>query len=225
VVGHSQGGHAALGAGSLAFEHPSLMLVGIVGLAPASQILTQGESSAALITNSEVPIEARISAAVGRLSFSALFMHGTQAVFPAFDPDVAYGKNGSALRAQAEKECLTSILKSLNSTVPDLLIAEGTVDTIIVPDTTVFPEVADYFAIMEPGSRAILAPVMIAQGSVDTTVLAASTDALVAQLSAVDDKDIDPELMSYEGVDHLGVLRASSVDVLSWLAVRFASTK
>ena len=76
---------------------------------------------------------------------------------------------------------------------------------------------------IETPLTAMDAPVLIAQGTADTTVLPVSTAALVAQLSAVSATDTDPDLRSYEGVSHAGIIAASFADVVAWLGGRFAA--
>ena len=47
--------------------------------------------------------------------------------------------------------------------------------------------------------------------------------ALIEQLSAVSDTDIDPVLETYEGAGHTDVLQASFNDAIAFLAARFSA--
>lgn len=223
VVGHSQGGHAALGAGSLAAENPGVSLQGIVAIAPASQILAQGLGAEALLEDPEQNIATRVAAAVSDLGFSSLILHGVKEVFPTLDIDAVYGDNGGNLQQQAEQACFRQLVETLTVSIPPVLIQDGNVDSFIIADTLEIEQIASYFQAVEPGDRAMEAPVLVVQGTADQTVLPASTNALIAQLSAVSDTDIDPELISYEGATHSDVLAASFNDILAFLATRFAA--
>ena len=223
MVGHSQGGHAVLGGGSLAGENPGIELVGVVAIAPASQVAAQGVAGRLVVNNPQAPFASRAAAAVQGLSFSGLILHGTAAVSDGFDVSSAYGPDGAALQAQVETDCLPAIVQSLSASVPSVLGANGSVDSVIADTAVELPQVAAYLEALEPGSRAMVAPVLIAQGTADTTVLPASTTALVAQLSAVSATDVDPESRHYEGATHSSVLADSFVDTLGWLAQRFAA--
>ena len=76
---------------------------------------------------------------------------------------------------------------------------------------------------MEPGNRALDAPLLIAQGLSDLTVFPDSSITLQEQLSDVSDTDIDPVLTTYEGAGHTDVLQASFNDALAFITGRFAA--
>ena len=223
LLGHSQGGHAVLGAASLSAENPEITLVGTVALAPASQVLGQGAILEALSTNTEASNEERVSSAVGRLSFSALAAHGIETVFPDFDLDAIYGIDGQALQQSTETACLSQISNELATAVPPVLLTQNNLDSFIAPDFFQSPELLTYNESVEPGNRALNAPLLVAQGLSDLTVFPNSSIALIEQLSAVSDTDIDPVLETYEGAGHTDVLQASFNDAIAFLAARFSA--
>lgn len=223
VLGHSQGGHAVLGAASLADENPSVTMVGAVAMAPVSQVISQGAVLTAIIDNANASIEQRVAAAVGNLGFSALLLHGIETLFPAFDLDAAYATNGTTLQTLTETACLPQINAELQTSVPSVLIDDGNVDSFIVADIEQSADLLSYFESVEPGTRAMGTPLLLAQGTTDTTVFANSTNALLSQLSAVSDTDTDPSLITYDGVDHVGILAASFNDAAAFITMQFAN--
>ena len=223
LLGHSQGGHAVLGAASLSAENPEITLVGAVALAPASQVLGQGAILEALSTNTEASDEERVSSAIGRLSFSALAAHGIETVIPDFDLDAIYGTDGQALQQSTESACLSEISNELATTVPPVLLAQNNLDSFIAPAFFQSPELLIYNESVEPGNRTLNAPLLVAQGLSDLTVFPNSSITLIEQLSAVSDTDIDPVLETYEGAGHIDVLQASFNDAIAFIAARFTA--
>lgn len=224
LLGHSQGGHAVLGAASLSAENPTITLVGAVALAPASQLIAQADVLEALYANTAASDAERTSAAVGNLAFSALIAHGVETVIPEYDLDAIYGADGQALKAATETACFSQIAADLAATVPPVLLAQNSVASFISPDADQDENLLTYFQSVEPGNRALNAPLLIAQGLSDVTVFPNSTITLNGQLSAVSATDIDPQLFTYEGATHTGVLQASFNDAAVFIAARFAVT-
>jgi acetyl esterase/lipase len=223
VLGHSQGGHAVLGAASLADENPGVTLVAAVALAPASQVLAQGAFTESIYTDTTRPDAERISAAVGDLGFTTLLGHAIDTVIPSFDLDAAYGENGTELQQLTESTCLTEIREALAESVPPVLLANNNLDSFFAEDIETDPAVTTYFESVEPGNRAMAVPLLIAQGLADTTVFASSTATLLTQLSAVSDTDVDPLLNTYEGIGHGAILLASFNDAAAFIATQFAT--
>lgn len=223
LLGHSQGGHAVLGAASLSNENEEITLVGAVAIAPASQILAQGALVKALYTNTAASDTERVTAAVSDLGFSAFIAHGVKTVLPSFDIDSYYGADGQALQLATETSCLPQISADLTEAVPPILLAQNSVASILSPQSNQDQNVLTYFESVEPGNRALGAPLMIAQGLSDLTVFPDSTIALNGQLAAVSDTDINPLLNTYEGANHVTVLTASFNDAAAFLAQQFAA--
>ena len=223
VLGHSQGGHAVLGAASLSDENAEITLVGAVAIAPASQVLAQGTVIETLYTNPEASDAERVAAAVSDLGFSAFLAHGVKTVFPEFDLDTYYGADGQTLQQGTETTCLPQISADLATTVPPILLSQNNVESILSPQIEQDQTVLAYLQSVEPGNRVLGAPLMIAQGVSDLTVLPDSTIALNDQLAAVSNTDIDPVFSTYIGANHISVLEASFTDAATFLAGRFAA--
>ena len=223
VLGHSQGGHAVLGAASLTDENPDVTMVAAVALAPASQILAQGVVVDSIYTDTTLTDQERVAAAVSDLGFTALIAHAVKTVIPTYDLDAAYGADGADLQQLTETTCLPQLRESLAVSVPPVLLTSNSIDTFIADDTATNADVITYFESVEPGNRAMGVPLLIAQGLTDTTVFASSSSTLLAQLSAVSDTDIDPTLTTYEGIDHGSILPASFNDAVAFIATQFAN--
>jgi len=222
LLGYSQGGHAVIGAASLAEENPDITLVGAVALAPPSQVLAQGSALKALYSNTASSDEERVAAAIADLSFSALLAHGIETVLPEFDLDSIYGTNGQSLKALTESDCLPQIAAELATSVAPVLLAQNSVDSFISADDQ-DANLQTYFESVEPGNRALAAPLLLLQGLSDFTVFPDSTITLQTQLSEVSATDTDPILTTYIGVDHTGILQASFNDAAAFITARFAS--
>ena len=221
AIGHSQGGHAALGAGATAAENSEIALVGVVAIAPASQIRAQGEALQDIFEDPQVDLQRRIEAGVGQLGFSALLIDAVTAVSPDFDVSSVYGSNGGPVRTAAETGCLDQVRDSLAQTVPGVLNIDGNLDSLIDSDAADLPEFASYLNEAEPGNSVIPAQVLILQGTADTTVFPTSTQALVQQLTAVNTQA--PELEVYDGATHSTILAVSQNDILNFLVPAFAA--
>ena len=223
LLGHSQGGHAVLGAASLTAENPEINLVGAVAIAPISQILVQSDILDALLRNTAASDEERVATAIDSLRFGTLLAHGVETVFPEFDLDSAYGVDGQTLKALTDTDCLNRITAELSTSVPPILLTQNSIESFIPTAVQQDENVLAYFEAVEPGNRLLGAPLLLAQGLSDRTVFPNSTIALQTQLSDVSETDINPSLTTYQGSDHIGVLAASFNDAAAFIAARFAA--
>jgi pimeloyl-ACP methyl ester carboxylesterase len=223
LVGHSQGGHAVLGAASLSAENPEINLVGAVAIAPITQVLAQSDILEGIYTNAGSSDQERVGAAVADLAFSALIVHGIETAFADFDASVFYGDDGQDLQQSVETVCLSDLTTQLAASVPPVLLAQNSVASFIDPSIVEDETVLAYFESVEPGARTLNAPTLLAQGLSDLTVFPDSTIALQSQLSAVSDTDVIPQLETYLGATHTGVLQASFNDAIAFVTSRFTA--
>jgi alpha-beta hydrolase superfamily lysophospholipase len=160
AFGHSQGGHAALFAGQLAATQGSgLELVGVVALAPASQL----------------PL---FTAAVGTpaQTFLAMVIAGLVATDPSVSYDDLLGPEAAAKADVFDSACAKDLGRAFN-----------TVNPLLAPGAATKPVLVDYLAANDPGHQPINVPVLIAQGDADTTVLPSLTRTLVDNMCAQGD--------------------------------------
>jgi len=223
LFGHSQGGHAALGAAELANlnETPDIELVGTIAIAPASQVDAQGQQLVGIIENPVGPLTDRATAGIAYLSFSSLILAGVEATNPNFDFASTLTTDGSFIEPLTEQECLPKIGADIAIPVQNALAAEGNLDTLISPNATSLPEVQQYLADLEPGKRTITQPVVLVQGDADTTVFPTSTQALRQTMLTTGINQVVLEI--YEGDDHSSIVDSSKQAVIDDFADFFAA--
>jgi acetyl esterase/lipase len=207
VMGHAQGGHAALFAASLAQAgspgvDPGLDLAGAVAIAPAA-----GAADAlAELLDGRAPVAA--------LGFLALALLGAAAADPALRLDQLLTQPALGLLAMAE-----------TSGVDDLLAA-GARPPLAPGD--VFRPGADteplrqVLAANDPARLRLRVPVLIVQGSDDPITSPAGTDRLTRSLSAAG-AALDYHV--YPGRGHFDVIAAAQAQNARWIDARLAATE
>ncbi len=220
VVGHSQGGHAALGAAELAAENPRIDLAAVVAMAPVSQIDAQNQALEAIVGDDSLPLTERVPAAIQRLLFGSLILHGVTSVDDSFDLNAAFGSSGTPLRDALDTRCLDDLSGILTSSVPGALLLGGNTDSLIDPVAANSAPVTTYLANNEPGRGLIAAPVLLQQGLADTTVFPGSTNALLAAMSQVN--SAPPQLLSYAEATHSSIVAEGFSDALNFVSSVFA---
>ncbi len=198
ITGHSQGGHAALWAASLARVYtPEVKLRGTVAFAPASHIATEATLLKTVAASSLTPLAAEI-------------IRGIDIGYPSLHI-------GSLLTQSAAKlypQTLTTCLQGLGSAQS---FGGLPLDQLVVPSANIAPVIADLVK-NDPGKLKIGAPVLLAQGLADQTVLPAFTQQLSQSLSRVGDV---VTLRTYAGATHGSVLQAGQADAAQFLKRRF----
>ncbi len=221
VVGHSQGGHAALGAGELAAENPGIELTAVVAVAPVSQVDTQNQALEAVVGDDSLLLTERVPAAIQRLLFGSLILHGVAGVDETFDLASAFGGSGAPLLSALETNCLEDLSGILAGSVPGALLLGGDTDSIIDSSVIASAPVAAYIANNEPGRAAIAAPVLLQQGLADTTVFPVSTNALRATMTQVN--GTAPDLLTYTDATHSSIVADGFSDALNFVTGAFAA--
>lgn len=197
IAGHSQGGQAALFAAGLAPKWaPALELRGTVSYAPASHVAEQFDALPALAAPSSLS------------SLALTILVGTTTANQGID-------TADLLRSGPESK-----LPLIDGLCSPQLGGPGRLGQFAPAD------------LLEPGAetgllRTVLAknnpdvgtdqPILLAQGSADTTTLPFFTDQLNAELTAAGDL-VDYRL--YEGVNHGGIVAAAESDVLAFMRDR-----
>ncbi|MGF2879412.1 alpha/beta hydrolase [Acinetobacter johnsonii] len=185
-IGHSQGGHAVLGAAQYA-SRAQLNYKGTVAIAPASNlasILTIGEQQA-----STLPLNYQIQMLAQLDTYTALIVAGMQG----HNKSVTYNevfKNDTVILAPiAEAECSSTVGVQLGTAMSIYAAGNGQGSltgygrlqsgfmSIPVIDTFLKKE-------SQPGLAPLNKKVFIYQGEADTTVPKAATDLLIASMKA-----------------------------------------
>ncbi|MFI6689989.1 lipase family protein [Streptomyces sp. NPDC050485] len=198
ALGHSQGGHAVLGVAELMARRAEQGdgdrgYRGGVAVAPASQLT---ELFADLGNQ---------SAGAGTV---ALIVAGAGAGRRAPAPDDVLTPAAVGRLPVLAQGCLPVVAATYGDLLGKDLVTEGGVATM-----------APYLSRNEPGTRPVLGPLLIQQGTADPIVTTDRTQRLTRRLCALGQS---VEYRVYQGYDHNGVLYPSLPDTLSWIADRFA---
>jgi pimeloyl-ACP methyl ester carboxylesterase len=191
IAGHSQGGHAALfAAGEAASYLKKFDLRGTVSYAPGSHILEQAKLLDAFTQPS------------GLSALAALVIDGATTESADIKVPQLLNDEPLALFPQVGKKCLLQLGK------PDSF--GGIPPSEMLRDDADTGPLYDVLAAENPDVKT-KAPVLIAQGTADTTAYKTFTDQLVDELKDAGD---DVSYMVYDGVDHGGTPKAAEHDVL-----------
>jgi pimeloyl-ACP methyl ester carboxylesterase len=197
VLGHSQGGHAALFAGELAAAYaPELRVLGVAAEAPG--------------VSAEQTLPFVKGASFGN-GFVVMATESFHAAYPQFDPAAVLTPDALAQAAVVDEKCADDVSKTL-STLPEPALAH---------DPLQIPALASILHANTAGNRPTAAPLLIVQGTADQFVPPFVTDGLVNIACATGDT---VDYRKYAGADHGGVLSAAADDVVAWFADRVAGT-
>jgi fermentation-respiration switch protein FrsA (DUF1100 family) len=203
VWGHSQGGQAALFAGQIAKSYaPELHLVGVAAAAPPTDMNIE-------LTEPFRSDSGRLLAAYVYYSWSAIYhIPITSIVYPQAVPAVDHtvtkciGTLAQAVAAIRAASALNPVFRSHN------------------PQLT--PPWPAYLTANSPGHAPAGAPLLIVQGSADSTVEPHFTRSFVAAACA------RGEVLDYDelpSVGHLTVARKAAQTAAAWIRNRFAGLK
>jgi pimeloyl-ACP methyl ester carboxylesterase len=184
IVGGSQGGHAALWAAALAARYtPELHVKGTVAFAPASHI------------DDQLPLVVGLTTPGGVLSAEvALILRGIATAQPALDVTSMLSAPAAALYPRTLTDCIPRLAQS------DLFGGLSPAAIFVAhPDLTAVARALDA---QDPSHLKIHTPVLIEQGTRDTSVLPVFTDALARELRA---NGVRLAYKKYPGLDHFGV--------------------
>lgn len=209
TVGHSQGGHAALGAAQYA-SRAQLDYKGTVAVAPASNlgsILVDGEAQVA-----NAPIDIKIGTYAQLDTYTALVTAGIRNTQPSFDYGQVFTSQISSIAAQAENLCsgplYGAFYEGMSNYAKD---HNGTLDgfTRTQPNFMAVPLVKTFLdKDSQPLQVKVTTPIIIYQGIADPTVPKLATDLLISNATAVGTK-----INNYvTGNWDLGTAMSSNVD-------------
>lgn len=197
ISGHSQGGHAALWAASLAKSYtPEINLRGVLAFAPASHIATEAGFLKSLSITSLTGLAATI-------------LRGLDVAYPSLHIKSLLTTRAAALYPQTLTKCLGA------------LDTPGSFGGL--PLNQLVKRKADISAAIrdlqknDPDGLRIGAPVLLEQGASDTTVLPPFTAALAKSLTAAGDRVTEH---TYAGATHSTVLTAAQSDQAAFLRQR-----
>ncbi|PQL76669.1 alpha/beta fold hydrolase [Acinetobacter baumannii] len=189
TVGHSQGGHAALGAAQYA-SRAQLEYKGTVAVAPASNlgfILIAGEQSVANAT-----LDKKISMYAQLDTYTALVTAGIRNTQPTFDYPQVFTPQISSIAQQAETICSGPLGQAFGAGMTQYVTEHnGTLDgyTRTQPNFMAVPLVKTFFdKDSQPLQVKVTTPIIIYQGLADSTVPKVATDILISNATVVGTK-------------------------------------
>jgi acetyl esterase/lipase len=186
IAGHSQGGHAALFAAALGPKRaPELRLRGVAAYAPASHLDLLSRALPSFTTPS------------GFSGLAAMILRGVSSVYPQIRPREIASDRALALYPQVDRLCITEL------NAPSVFGGIAPAD-LVRPGADLGP-LNELLARQNPDLK-IAAPVLLAQGLSDTTVLPFLTDQLDDELRG---RGNDVRYLSYTGIEHVGVVAAA----------------
>ena len=200
IAGHSQGGHAALFAASLAKKWvPELQLRGTVAFAPASHLETQFRATLS------IP-----SAGGGLGAIVGLGLRAVDTVVPGLGVPGLLTARAGAVYPQTATVCYDALDEASSfGGVPLNEILQSGVNL-----EPLFATIAG----SDPEKLSIKTPVRIEQGDADGTVFKVFTDQLVDQYKT---GGVKVTYKVYPGVSHGGVVDAGAKDSATWIKGRF----
>jgi alpha-beta hydrolase superfamily lysophospholipase len=203
VWGHSQGAQAALFAGQIAASYaPELKLVGVAAAAPPTDL--DGEFAE--------PFNGPTGRDLGAYVYSTWAQTYHVPVTSIVDPRAVPAMN------RAAAQCITSLGEGINAVRAGLALAPVFLSH--QPAST--PPWPALFAENSPGLAPPGAPLLIVQGSKDTTVEPHWTRTFVTKLCVRHDR---LDYVEFTGVSHLLIGYKSAPLVAGWVADRFAGAK
>ena len=223
AYGHSQGGHAALGAAQYASEATGLSYLGTVAIAPASNLaLALGNSQTlvnALLQSGQTA--AAIGVITQQTAFSTYVTAGLKNTQSINYSDVLEPR-AAALAPLAESTC--TLGQSIAADVQQYAASTGSISSYpaLKANFASVPAIQTFLNTQtEPATVKLNQPVLIIQGDKDTTVLPALTAKLVTDLS---NKGTQVTYQVLNGQDHIGVFTSSISTAIGFIQTRFAAT-
>ncbi|WP_157944574.1 alpha/beta hydrolase family protein [Mangrovicella endophytica] len=217
AMGHSDGGHLALGVEAHADEAPELELVGTVASVPYTSIDATAEhfgQAARTATDGTAASQARMM----REFQGALMTVGLTAENPAFNPRTVMGEDLARLLPAFRSLCSVKAIGTIDAAVK----AKGEAFDGLKTDWASNPEMKAFLAANDPAAApdfSLKRPTLVVQGTADGFVLEPLTTAFVERLRG---KGAPVTYKTYPGADHFSIIRSADADVLAFLRERFA---
>jgi dienelactone hydrolase len=199
ISGHSQGGHAALFAASLAPKYvPELKLRGTVAFAPASHLKAQFQATSILANPG-----GGLGAIVG------LGLRAIDTADPSLGVTNYLTPDATAIYPQTESLCYAALSQpnSWGGIALNDILKQG------IDLTPLLNAIGE----SDPEHLRMKTPVRIEQGTADTTVFPNFTQQLVDEYKA---NGVNVVQKTYNGVTHGGVVDAGAKDATTWIKGR-----
>ncbi|HVA02953.1 MAG TPA: lipase family protein [Acidimicrobiales bacterium] len=200
IYGHSQGGQAALFAGELAPTYaPELHIAGVVAAAPATGLSTilgvVTTSVGQSILEFTIPVAYTWAKTYHDLPLSDLFTPAGQ----------------SAAESIVTQGCLPALIGAIGA-------RHLSATSVFAPGAATNPVVIAHAKMNDPGQTETPAPMLIVQGTADTTVPPALTDTYVTKMACPLKDTVD--YLHVTGATHGTVVTVSVPTITQWMSAR-----
>ncbi len=193
VAGHSQGGQSALFAGELAASYaPELQVLGVAAAAPAADV------------EQILPLAGGIRGGGGYL---VMGVEGFHAAYPQVDPASVLTPDALSKADVATTKCAGDVMDIYNNGA----------SSVLAHDPLSIPTWQKLLHTNSAGNRSAGAPLLIVQGTADTTIPQVLTDVFVKKACAANDT---VDYRTYTGATHGSVIDAAHADVVAWMTDR-----
>jgi len=198
IYGHSQGGQAALFAGEIAPTYaPQLHVIGDVAAAPATNLTV-------ILANS-----ASGSIAQSILVFSIPAVLTWSETYRDLPPSDIFTSSGATLAKQLMSQgCLGQLSNAI-------LSEHVTSQELFAPGMATNPVVVAHAKLNNPGLARTQAPLLVVQGTLDTTVPPALTDSYVQEMACPIGDTID--YLHVPGATHGTVVTQAEPSIVAWM--------
>lgn len=217
VVGHSDGGHGALGVEVYAHEATGTQFVGTVASAPYVAIAAHAASfgsAAAAASNRDAALQNLMM----QQFQGALMSTGLTVVRASFDPASIMGPDLAATLPTFRSLCSVKAIGTIDAAVK----ARGRLFDGLKPGWERQPAMRAFLAANDPAVMPgfiLRQPVLVLQGGADTFVLESLQTTFVNRLKRA---SAPITYRRYPDADHFSILHAANADVLTFLRQRLA---
>lgn len=228
VVGHSQGGQAALGAAQYE-KLAKLNFKGAVAVAPASQFLAILAGGGALAD--QLVSAGNVQGAVGILAsqnaYAALAAAGVRAGDSTFNYGEIFSASSAPIAAFAESICAPTLGQAFGQDILNYYQTNAPSGAKIssypglIPTFSQVAQVSSFLQKAEPGTVKLSKPVLLIQGDADTTVPVQATLGLQIKMAAL---GTNVTYLNKAGATHTGALEQSVPEILDFVSKRFAGS-
>lgn len=202
IYGHSQGGHAALFAGEMAPSYaPDLHVVGVVAAAPATGL-------------SVLMTVVGTSAGKPYMSFSIPAAYSWTQTYNDLPSSDVFTPAGEVFAStEVTKGCLGAVARAISS-------HHLTPGEVFPPESATNPVVVAHALANDPGQVRTPVPMLVVQGTADTTVPPPLTDMYVKGKACPIGDTV--EYLHVKGATHGTVVFVAAPTILQWMTARLA---
>ena len=205
IYGHSQGGHAALFAGQIAPTYaPELHIAGVVGAAPATGLSTILGVATTPTTGQEILVFTLPVAYTWAVTYHDLPVS-----------DVLSAKGAQVAPSVVTQGCLPAVVHAIAT-------QHLTPANVFRPNASTNAVVLAHAKLNDPGHTRTTAPMLIVQGTADTTVPPALTDSFVQNLACPSGDTVD--YLHVNGATHGTVVTEAVPTIVAWMTDRLHGT-